>query len=74
VLRPDELAERTGLRVPAEGPYETLAGLVMTHLGRIPVVGDVVELPGVAITVDQMDGRRIEQLRVVGRAVREEAR
>src|SRR5690625_3006975 len=74
VLRPDELAERTGLRVPAEGPYETLAGLVMTHLGRIPVVGDVVELPGVAITVDQMDGRRIEQLRVAGRAVREEAR
>lgn len=67
VLRPDELAERTGLRVPAEGPYETLAGLVMTKLGRIPHVGDQVDLPGVVITVEHMNGRRIERLRVAAR-------
>ena len=40
VLRPDELAEVTGLRVPADGPYETLGGLLMSELGRIPSVGD----------------------------------
>ena len=31
--RPDELAARTDLHVPDDGPYETLAGLVMTELG-----------------------------------------
>ena len=36
VLRPDELAEITGLTVPEDGPYETLGGLVMATLGRIP--------------------------------------
>ena len=36
VLRPDELAEVTGLHVPADGPYETLGGLLMSELGRIP--------------------------------------
>ncbi|MER6692240.1 transporter associated domain-containing protein, partial [Streptomyces minutiscleroticus] len=29
-----------------EGPYETLAGLIATELGRIPAVGDTVEVAG----------------------------
>ncbi len=67
VLRPDELAAHTGLRVPADGPYETIAGLVMTELGRIPEVGDEVALPGAVLTVTQMAGRRVEELRAAGR-------
>jgi len=35
LLRADELAEATGF-VPPEGDYETLAGLVLAQLGRIP--------------------------------------
>ncbi|MFD3487184.1 hemolysin family protein [Streptomyces sp. NPDC058665] len=46
-----------GLRVP-EGPYETLAGLVATELGRIPVEGDRVELGGWRIDVVDASGRR----------------
>ncbi|GIG28257.1 hemolysin family protein [Cellulomonas marina] len=63
--RPDELTELTELRVPEEGPYETLGGLVMAALGRIPVAGDVVEVGTVRLTVEEMDGRRVEQVRAV---------
>ncbi|MFC8829042.1 hemolysin family protein [Streptomyces sp. NPDC057137] len=46
-----------GLRAP-EGPYETLAGLVATELGRIPVEGDRVELGGWRVDVVDASGRR----------------
>ena len=42
LLRPDELDESTGLVVPDDGAYETLGGLVMALLGRVPEVGDAV--------------------------------
>lgn len=64
VMRPDELAHVADIVVPDDGPYETLGGLVMTRLGRIARVGDEVELPGAVLRVEQMDGRRIEVLRV----------
>lgn len=37
--------ERLGLRVP-EGPYETVAGLIAAGLGRIPAVGDRLDVAG----------------------------
>jgi putative hemolysin len=48
----------------------TLGGFVMTMLGRVPTVGDVVEWDGLCVTVDAMDGRRIERL-VVTKLVRQ---
>ncbi|MGW5033701.1 hemolysin family protein [Streptomyces nigra] len=54
--RTDQLA-RVGLKVP-EGPYETLAGLVATELGRIPTVGDTVEVAGWQLDVVDAAGRR----------------
>ncbi|MFI1767997.1 hemolysin family protein [Streptomyces sp. NPDC020800] len=54
--RTDQLA-RVGLRVP-EGPYETLAGLVAAELGRIPGVGDSVEIAGWRLDVVDASGRR----------------
>lgn len=65
VLRPDELTETTGLKVPDDGPYETLGGLVMARLGRIPAEGDSLDVDGVLLQVERMDGRRVERLRVV---------
>jgi CBS domain containing-hemolysin-like protein len=58
--RMDQLA-RVGLRAP-EGPYETLAGLAATELGRIPEVGDVVEVAGWRIDVVDASGRRAARL------------
>ncbi|MFE8948370.1 hemolysin family protein [Streptomyces sp. NPDC007856] len=54
--RTDQLA-RVGLRMP-EGPYETLAGLVATLLGRIPVTGDTVQVAGWRLDVVDATGRR----------------
>lgn len=54
--RTDQL-ERVGLKVP-EGPYETLAGLVATELGRIPVEGDRIDLQGWRLDVVDAAGRR----------------
>ncbi|MEZ0447339.1 hemolysin family protein [Cellulomonas sp. ICMP 17802] len=64
VLRPDELAEVTGLHVPADGPYETLGGLLMFVLGRIPTDGDEIVVDGVRLQVEAMAGRRVERVRV----------
>jgi CBS domain containing-hemolysin-like protein len=45
--RLDAVAEVTGVRLPDSDDYETVSGLVMARLGRIPAIGDtlVVDLP-----------------------------
>ncbi|MFH9249470.1 hemolysin family protein [Streptomyces lydicus] len=54
--RTDQL-ERIGLRLP-DGPYETLAGLIATELGRIPAAGDRLEVAGWALEVLDASGHR----------------
>lgn len=73
LLRIDEVAAETGFRAP-EGEYETIGGLVLEELGRIPAAGDAVELRAFdpdgpvedpvrwLATVVRMDGRRIDLL------------
>jgi putative hemolysin len=63
LLNLDEFAEQTGVDLP-EGPYETVAGYVLAALGRLPSVGDTVEVAGRRITVTEMDARRIARVRV----------
>ena len=55
-LRIDRLTG-VGLRAP-DGPYETLAGLIATELGRIPVEADTVEVAGWRLDVVDATGRR----------------
>ncbi len=63
LLNLDEFAEETGVDLP-EGPYETVAGYVLSALGRLPSVGDTVEVAGRRLTVIEMDARRIARVRV----------
>ncbi|GAB3129849.1 hemolysin family protein [Glaciibacter psychrotolerans] len=63
LLRPDEVLERAGIVVPADGPYETVAGFVMSELGRLPVVGDVVQIEAGVLRVERLEGRRIDRIR-----------
>ena len=35
-LRPDEIVDITGVRLPESNAYETVAGLVIARLGRMP--------------------------------------
>jgi CBS domain containing-hemolysin-like protein len=63
ILRPDELLERTSVQVPEEGPYETVAGWLMSELGRLPVVGDTIEVEAGIFRIERLDGRRIDRVR-----------
>ncbi|MCA1185603.1 MULTISPECIES: hemolysin family protein [unclassified Saccharopolyspora] len=63
LLRADEIEEATGFEMP-EGEYETVAGLVLARLGRIPAYGDQVEVGPWRLTVASMDRHRIAELRL----------
>lgn len=64
LIRPDELWIQTHVELPDEGPYETLGGLIMNELGRIPVQGDEVLVGGYLLRVEQLEGRRISRVRI----------
>jgi putative hemolysin len=63
LLNLDEFAEQTGIELP-EGPYETVAGYLVAHLGRLPAKGDHVDVQGHRLTATELDGRRIARVRV----------
>ncbi|MDQ7006913.1 MAG: hemolysin family protein [Acidobacteriota bacterium] len=63
----DELKELVGVDVPEEG-VETLGGLILSRLGRIPREGESVEVEGLTLEVLKMDGRRIAAVRILSRA------
>ncbi|SNX66197.1 CBS domain containing-hemolysin-like protein [Streptomyces sp. TLI_55] len=50
--RLDEVAEATGIELPEEEDYDTVAGLVVDRLGRFPAIGD-------GLTVELADGGRV---------------
>jgi CBS domain containing-hemolysin-like protein len=56
-----DVNERLGLGLP-EGEYSTLAGFVLSALGRIPLVGEDVVLRAGVFRVVRMDGRRIARI------------
>jgi CBS domain containing-hemolysin-like protein len=80
LLRPDEVVDATGLALPEHEDYDTVAGLLIQRLGRIPQVDDTVEvaLPVVIpddddaepvvehalLRVVRMDGRRIDRISI----------
>jgi putative hemolysin len=62
-----ELKDRLGLKdVPdeARNRYNTLAGMVMLLLGRLPEVTDAVEWQGWRFEVVDLDGKRVDKLLV----------
>ncbi len=61
-LRPDEIADRIEVLLPDDGPYETIAGLILVIAGKIPQVGESFKVGTHSLTVARMDGRRIEKV------------
>jgi CBS domain containing-hemolysin-like protein len=59
----DDLNELLGSQLPEEG-WDTVGGLVFGTLGRVPVQGDEVELAGLTIRVEGVQGRRVGKVRV----------
>jgi CBS domain containing-hemolysin-like protein len=62
-LRADEIREVTGFRMP-DGDYETIAGLILERLGKIPSPDDWTDVDGWRLTVTAMDRHRIAELNV----------
>ncbi len=75
LLRPDEVEDLTGIRLPEDEAYDTIAGLVLQRLGRVPDGGEVAELSlteldesgdpreqHVELTVERMDGLRVDRI------------
>ena len=58
----EEAREELDLDIP-EGPYDTIAGFVLSRLGHIPQIGEQVPYDGYQITVEAMRGPKIELLR-----------
>jgi CBS domain containing-hemolysin-like protein len=75
LLRPDEVEDLTGVPLPESEDYDTIAGLVLQVLGRIPERGDIAEVPVAdasdpdqprqqlaVLSVEHMDGLRVDRL------------
>ncbi|HEV8433481.1 MAG TPA: transporter associated domain-containing protein, partial [Thermoanaerobaculia bacterium] len=63
LLRVDMLEDRLDADLQGEN-YETVAGLIFTTLGRIPVVGSTVKKNGWIFEVDRADRKRIYRVKV----------
>ncbi len=65
LLRPDEVAARIGVDIPEHRAYDTLGGLLAHRLGRLPQVGDAVQLDQARLTVTHLAGRRVDRVRLM---------
>jgi putative hemolysin len=58
----DEMADQLRVPLPARREYETVAGLVIDALRRLPRTGEAVEIGGWRFEVVDMDGRRVDKV------------
>lgn len=63
-MRVRELDSEYGIELPGDSGFETLAGFILSRLGRIPQEGDDLEHEGRRYTVVQMDRNRIARVRI----------
>jgi len=59
-----ELEENCGLNLPSNRDYVTVAGFLMTRLGRVLQAGDKVTLPPARLSVMEMTGHRVDRIQV----------
>ena len=53
--------------------FETVGGYLLTRLGRVPAVGERVEIDGLAVEVLDVERRRIHKVRIARQPVAEAA-
>ncbi len=70
-----KLNERFDLKLPEEGEYATIGGLVVERLGHIPKPGEQLKAGSVTITVVRSDARAVREVVLqLERPVRAEVR
>ena len=59
----DELRDRLDLEIESEG-FETVGGYILSRAGRVPAVGETLEVDGLSVEVLEAERRRIHKLRI----------
>jgi len=59
----DEVAERLGTEIAREG-FETVGGYLLSHLGRVPAVGERFDIDGLSVEVLEVARRRVNKVRI----------
>ena len=57
----DDINDRIGLELSSD-EYESIGGLIMEKLGRIPAEGEIINFDNIVLTVKKMDHARIEKV------------
>lgn len=57
----DDINDRIGLELSSD-EYESIGGLIMEKLGRLPVEGEIINFDNIVLTVKKMDHARIEKV------------
>jgi CBS domain containing-hemolysin-like protein len=65
MLRVDEVNELLGIHLPEDDAYDTLAGLILYRLHRIPEPGESVTVGGCQLQVVRVEGPRITRVRII---------
>lgn len=73
-VRIDDLNEKLRIDIAEEEDYDTLAGYVYNHLGKVPSEGDAYEADGLTFVVEKVTGQRIERVIIRGGGVGSAAR
>ena len=60
----DEVNDLIDADLP-DGAWDTVGGLLFDLLGHVPVEGESVDVDGVRLVADRVDGRRIERVRIL---------
>jgi CBS domain containing-hemolysin-like protein len=60
----DEIARRLDVHIERAG-FETVGGFLLSHLGRVPVVGERFDIDGLTVEVLDAERRRINKVRIV---------
>ena len=58
----DEFAELTGIPLPENRSYHTVAGFILDGFGKLPAVGDSLDMYGWRFEVVDLDGRRVDKV------------
>jgi CBS domain containing-hemolysin-like protein len=58
----DEVRDRLGVEIEREG-FETVGGYLLSSLGRMPYVGEVVEIDALSFEVLEVERRRVTKIR-----------
>jgi CBS domain containing-hemolysin-like protein len=59
----DEVIQRLNVQIEQEG-FETVGGYLLSHLGRVPAVGETFDMDGLTVEVLEAERRRINKVRM----------